>query len=676
MSPLKLLHGYFQSVRPSINRIVLNVDVTVGAILPSSRLEDTCADFLNMRDRRRLHEIRTGSPEFQKLRLFLKGVKVAVEINHSSQRERVIKDLVADVGSKEFDKGGVTTTVKEHFLQAHNKQLGPCVLGVRIGSYELIPITFCRVVNQLYKGHLQPDHIRQVLMFIPQNPQLRLKKIIDGWQNLGHQTSEFLHGGGIKISSEPLTISGRLLPSPRIVYGSGPGRNGDIMTPRSRGVWDVMDKKLQSPRKIDGLLTVNLTGQRTNTEMKRFLNDLIIAMNQRGMTVDRVTEVKEVNPQGDITEILDTLGGQCKPNFILAVLPENAADLYIAVKRFGDVVRGVATQCVRWTSKIYENYSARKCNQLHNNLILKINGKLGGVNHIPESPIMKLFNQPENSIMVIGADVSHPSPGSKSPSIASLVASVDKQATRYAGLMRIQHSRMEIIVDMQEMLTKALVTYTGGPKFQKNQPPTRIIIFRDGVSEGEFERVREGELGVVRETLKKLYKEINRPLPTITFIIVGKRHHYRFFPERGGGDKTENCQSGFVVDQDIAHPVYRDFYLQSQAGLKGTSIPSHYTILEDENFGGNPDKLQELTYAFCHNYARATRSVKIPAPVYYADLVCRRAKFHFDSEVQYSDNMSVSTGEGENDMEHQLNYYKQHFQPVRSRLLDSGMYFL
>ncbi|KAG6814757.1 hypothetical protein H0H93_012356, partial [Arthromyces matolae] len=59
------------------------------------------------------------------------------------------------------------------------------------------------------------------------------------------------------------------------------------------------------------------------------------------------------------------------------------------------------------------------------------------------------------------------------------------------------------------------------------------------------------------------------------------------------------------------------------------------------------DGMQVLSFALCHVYARATRSVSIPAPVYCkfyltfttqtsklvcpdADIVCSRAKHHYD----------------------------------------------
>jgi hypothetical protein len=124
--------------------------------------------------------------------------------------------------------------------------------------------------------------------------------------------------------------------------------------------------------------------------------------------------------------------------------------------------------------------------------------------------------------------------------------------------------------------------------------------------------------------------------PTITLIIVGKRHHVRLFPcKENEGDRSGNCVAGTVVDSDVVNPVEFNFYLQSHGGILGTSRPAHYNVLIDENkftyvvlsgvsarffsnadVGLRADGLQSLSYALCHVYARATRSVSIPAPVY------------------------------------------------------------
>ena len=72
--------------------------------------------------------------------------------------------------------------------------------------------------------------------------------------------------------------------------------------------------------------------------------------------------------------------------------------------------------------------------------------------------------------------------------------------------------------------------------------------------------------------------------PTITLIIVGKRHHVRFFPcVQSEGDGSGNCVAGTVVDSDVVNPVEFDFYLLSHGGIIGTSRPAHYNVLLDEN---------------------------------------------------------------------------------------------
>ena len=162
-------------------------------------------------------------------------------------------------------------------------------------------------------------------------------------------------------------------------------------------------------------------------------------------------------------------------------------------------------------------------------------------------------------------------------------------------------------------------------------------------------------------------------------------------------DRSGNCPAGTVVDRDVAHPTEFDFYLQSHGGLLGTSRPAHYNVLLDENNftyvesmlsvwmllipQRRPDGLQQLSFALCHVYARSTRSVSIPAPVYCsfslivsvhchnihfliadADIVCSRAKNHFDPQAGL--NLSDSaTQVDETQSAASLEVYKKNFKP-------------
>lgn len=54
-------------------------------------------------------------------------------------------------------------------------------------------------------------------------------------------------------------------------------------------------------------------------------------------------------------------------------------------------------------------------------------------------------------LIILGADVSHPGPGSQLPSIASVVASFDRNACQYAASISVQSSRVEVIENFSEM---------------------------------------------------------------------------------------------------------------------------------------------------------------------------------------------------------------------------------
>lgn len=91
----------------------------------------------------------------------------------------------------------------------------------------------------------------------------------------------------------------------------------------------------------------------------------------------------------------------------------------------------------------------RKRQQYCGNLVLKINAKLGGQHSLihttnPNSP--KLFPHENQPFMIIGADVTHPMGFNRAtPSIASVVGSIDRYATRYAERSRLQGHRVEMI---------------------------------------------------------------------------------------------------------------------------------------------------------------------------------------------------------------------------------------
>jgi eukaryotic translation initiation factor 2C len=100
---------------------------------------------------------------------------------------------------------------------------------------------------------------------------------------------------------------------------------------------------------------------------------------------------------------------------------------------------------------------------------------------------------------------------------------------------------------------------------------------------GQFHQVLEQELPKIREACAAVPG--GRCNPKISVIIVGKRHHTRFYPtdDNAADGKTGNPTPGTVVDRCVTAVYDFDFYLQAHAGIKGTARPAHYYVIHDEN---------------------------------------------------------------------------------------------
>jgi eukaryotic translation initiation factor 2C len=178
---------------------------------------------------------------------------------------------------------------------------------------------------------------------------------------------------------------------------------------------------------------------------------------------------------------------------------------------------------------------------------------------------------------------------------------------------------MEEVGDMQNMFREMLRRF-----YQHvSKYPLRLIVFRDGVSEGQFDTIFHREIRAIKAACQEIGQEY---APPITFIVTQKRHRIRMFPERGGPtDRSGNVLPGTVIDDQIVHPRDFDFYLMSHAGIQGTSRPVHYYCLLDEN-GFSSDNLQAFVYRLCYTNARCTRSTSLPPPVFYAHLAAYRGR--------------------------------------------------
>lgn len=247
--------------------------------------------------------------------------------------------------------------------------------------------------------------------------------------------------------------------------------------------------------------------------------------------------------------------------------------------------------------------------------------------------------------MVVGLDVTHPTgeTGDKdtSDSVAAMVASTDINLSQWPADLRIQvQSKQEMVTMAGSMLESRLALWSANHQ-SANKPhktiyPQNILIYRDGVSEGQYPQVLEKELDPMRNICTQLYKAAGQISPKFTLIIAAKRHHTRFYRKTPQDPKNpiSNPQNGTVVDRTVTCVWDWDFFLQSHTAIQGTARPAQYIVLWDEILcaSGVPDpagELQRLTHHLCYISGRATTATGLVAPVYYADMACERARCYF-----------------------------------------------
>ncbi|GLJ13169.1 hypothetical protein SUGI_0206690 [Cryptomeria japonica] len=658
------LRGFFQSLRATQQGLALNVDFSVTAFHESigiiPYLQKRC-EFLHDLP---LRKSRMLSPEEKnEVEKALKNMRIFVCHRATDQRYKVhsLTDGVTDVLTfKERD--GKVIRVVDYFKEHYNHEIEyinlPC-LQISRSKPCYLPMELCIICEgQKFLGKLSDDQTAKILRMGCQKPRER-KAIIKGVLGgaVGPRSGNYAKEFKIFISQEMTKLNGRILHPPKLRLGDG-GHIRDLTPVRQDRQWNLLESHVVEGRDIKRWGLISFGG---NAEQRRnvgkFISELAQRCNQLGISLSRSTVV---SPQFELMQTLDNVklletkltkiyeSASSKLDLLVCVM-ERKHKGYADLKRICETSIGVVTQCCLYShlNKLSSQYLA--------NLALKINAKVGGSTVALYNPLPKqlprLFSKPA---IFLGADVTHPHPlDDKSPSIAAVVASMNwPAANKYVARMRSQGHRKEIIEGLKEMVGELLEDY----REEVKQLPARIVFFRDGVSEGQFYKVLDDEL----RALKAACQRFENYDPTITFAVVQKRHHTRLFPSDGqattpgnslsgvrvhrtvnrntshGGkqfssssDAFENIPPGTVVDTLITHPREFDFYLCSHSGIKGTSRPTHYHVLWDEN-NFLSDELQTLINNLCYTFVRCTKPVSLVPPAYYAHLAAYRAHLYLD----------------------------------------------
>ncbi|UJO25254.1 hypothetical protein CLAFUW4_14243 [Fulvia fulva] len=641
--------GFFNSVRPFNGSVRLQLNTSAAGFYSDKNLLDFLDAFIigfDPNDERSIHK---SWPEVWGA---IKGLKVRLlytppdldsttaaprpKIAAAQGRLKTICGYGEAVDAQIFQdrRTGGHPTVKHYFeASVINFPLQhPKLRVVNVGDDERkvwVPMELLSIeAHQAFSSPLQQRDMDKMAKLSCTDPGTNVQRIQEiGLPLLGRPALET--NNVLTISPLMSEVKGRILPVPAIRYHVPVLPNDKVST--AKGKWNLANKSFHTGSTL-GRLQVIQAGN-TPGVSKDACDAFVEELNRLGVTTTLGNWRRAATASDE--DLFEAYKGN-DGKIVLVIVPDTSAEVYAQVKAWGELRAGVHTVCVTYGKSL----KLEKDLGFQSNLALKFNAKLGGKNHVLVDNLTKWLPKSADTkggqTMVLGADVAHPGPASLRfcPSIAAVVASIDHQCITFPGSMRLQASRQEQIADIKQMVQERLQAWYDHKANMKTLP-TRLLFYRDGVSEDQFSMVVKKEFPHIERACQDVAQanNVNGYKPQITLVVCTKRHQTRFYqpakisdPEKRFFLPSGNAKPGLLVDDpSVRLPNHFDFYLQAHNALKGTAKPCHYFVLKND-MNLTTHQLQMITNSLSWVYATSLTPISMAAPAYYADKLCERGR--------------------------------------------------
>lgn len=689
IGPYLARRGYYAAMKCCLAGLTVVVDMSVNSFLASGPILTVMQGAANYQHAASFQQDAARGFPPKLLAVIEKAIKNAkVRLVHLGHTKKVVGlGPAADSEASKFDmeEGGrkKRVTVAEYFeIMARQKanyrnalQNGrlryPKMPTLNVGSKTkpvLVPAELVVVLaGQSRAQSVDAEMVAKLIRYSAVRPEERMSAIMlgDGGESVVsvlRSDADCQKFGLDGVAPQPLTSPAFLLPPAKLAYGGG-----KIVDPGLAGSWNIdrpqqLFAKLPPAAAAAGFMFgVLLAGDRPppgepaywQGKVSDYMADIVrdaagsgLKLNRGGSPLISRSDHAELRRQLEVMK----RGGV---RIVLVVLIDAC---YADVKLVADGL-GLVTQCALWKNV------ERPPRGFHLNVVLKICTKLGGTCHTlasrlpagaakpstfqdPPASLSWIFDKPA---MLVGIDVSHPEPGSEKPSMAAVVASMDGRCSQYAAYLTTLPSRQEMVATLQDAMVQLLQVFR---QRNANRLPATIIVYRDGVSDGQFQKVLTDELPFIHGALELSGVPVGGV--KVSIVVCQKRHHTRlFYKDQAGGGEFINPCPGLVLDSRgrdsaITSATLNEFYLNSHTAIQGTAKPCKYALIYDE-VGFKLSELELLTYWTTYLYARCNRSVSYATPAYYAHWASQRCKELFsagctDAELRDISNLWTAAG--------------------------------
>ncbi|XP_050425877.1 piwi-like protein Ago3 [Adelges cooleyi] len=598
---LEVWPGYITAIDEFENGLFMCCDVSHRILRTQSTLE-VMMEILNKAKRE------GGRDGQSDIKAILLGTTVITHYNRKTYRVDDIDFTMSPMST--FEKNGQNISFIDYYKQVYNiniKSAKQPMLISKLKKKDMVKGTvendticlvpeLCNMTGLTEAMKADFRLMKEIQRHVSITPDVRQAALVNFVKRVNEHeaASKKLKDWGLKFSSAPVKMHGPVYNKEVIILGN------NIKKPIKDNMdWgnDVAKNAMFSIVNMNSWAILYI--QKEEQVTYSFCNKLISSGRILGMNIEVPNKIKVSgnNPEHFITAIQNVTSNIKNLQMVVIIFPNQREDRYNAVKKICCADLGIPSQVIvsRTISK------PDKLASITQKIALQINCKLGGA--------CWAINIPLKSTMIVGIDVYHEK-SKQASSVVGFVASMDKLFTEWQAVASIQKStHQELIRAIHEAFHKVLQKW----KAKNGELPQRIIIYRDGVSDGDLKQVQEMEI----RDLEADFKEYpGGYFPKITFIVVQKRINSRVF-QFMGENKYVNPPPGTIIDNTVTRRNYFDFFLVSQHVRQGTVNPTHYIVLQN-GCTISTENVQRLSYKLCHMYYNWCGTIKVPAPVQYA----------------------------------------------------------
>ncbi|CAG9802484.1 unnamed protein product [Chironomus riparius] len=594
---LELWPGYVTSIRTHEDKILLCCEISHKVLR-----QETALDVFH-RCRQESNDAKTA---------FKKEIIGSVVITRYNNKTYRVDDVdFSKTASSTFDMKGQ----QKSFVQYYQEQYGinindknqpllitnPKPRDIRGGRSDVICLVpeLCNTTGLTENMKSNFQLMKAMADYTRMDPRKRVERLMKFNDRISRtpKSAQIFEQFQTQLQTKLVELTGRQLNQEIILFGNGKSAKNDFRVDWTNPM-KMNEMYANEPLHRWGIIFPTRAANDTYTFLK-LLEEVAHGM-KYDMKAPKMIEISD-DRVGTYARELENFVSK-DPKFVMTIVPNASADRYSAIKKITCVNNSIPTQVIVQKTMQPKKGNIGSVKSIATKVLIQINCKLGGC--------AWMVNIPIKGLMTVGFDVSRDA-SDKKKSYGAFVASMDlKESPKFFSSVASHSDGEECSRQISNHMRKALISY----KDLHGSLPSRILFYRDGVGEGDIERVHTQEIKQIQEAIASIYRGAQGE-PSFAFIIVTKRINTRFFASKGSNH--ENPTSGTVIDSVVTLRERYDFYLISQSVRQGTVSPTSYNVIYDD-LGLTPDKIQLLTYKMCHLYFNWSGTTRVPCVIQYA----------------------------------------------------------